>query len=338
MSSIVLLAAAIVVSALVVFFVLLKVAIFFTHLFETRPLRPFVPAPADDPEHAKLAPAAAAPSASGEEHNPYASPQQGDYATGRNKAASAQGLTPHGLYVHAKGGAYKVHATIWTTSDRRVLALVGWGTAFGLAANQTLLYSRLDDGKVLLTCDKLPGIDVPGFYEIAVVLNAPFDLLVRRHGQRIAASGRAVTPFDDADVCAEYESILRRRHEILVDRKEEYYVNPERTAVRSTLKGALIAFGRSFQIPRYVEKVGPEGKPVPLRVPADDTPAPLRYARWFFNSLFLVGAVVGFQHSPVTASRPLLPLAILAVALFGSVAVWVISAVLKAARRRRYRA
>lgn len=336
--SIILLVAAIVVSALVGLFIFLKVAILLTHLFETRPLRHLVPAPPDDPERAKLAPDAAVAFAPGGELNPYASPQSIDYATGQNRAAMARGFTSCGLYAHAKGGAYKFHATLWDTPDRHTLILIGWGTVFGLNASKTLLYSRLDDGKVLLTCDKLPGIDTPGFYEIAVVLNAPFDLLLRRHGQRLASCGRAVLTFDEAGVFAEYESMLRRRHEILVDRKEEYYVDPERTAVRSTLKGALIAFGRSFQIPRYVEKVGPEGKPVPLRAPADDTPAPLRYSRWFFNLLFLSGLVLGLQRSSLTASQPLLPLAILAFALFGNVAVWGISAVLKAVGRRRYRA
>lgn len=330
MSIVIVLAGALLV-LIVGLFLLLKVVIVVAHLYERRPLRFLKPAQADDPEHARLTPAAAEPARPPEaEFNPYASPKAVDYATAQNLAAATLGFTPHGLFVHVKGGKYNVHAALWNAPDRRTLAAVMWGTIFGINASKTLLYSRTSDGKIVLTADKLPGNDTPGLYEIVVLQNAPFDTLVHRHESRLTAGGRSAVPFEGRDALADYEAILRDRHQFLIDRNEEYLVEPDRDAVRSTLKGACVAFLRSGKVPDYVERIDPGGgAPVPVGRPSDKAPAPLRYAEWFFRGLMAFSLFWTLSSPTRTATQALFRVALLSFTLVGLVTVAVLQFVLK---------
>jgi hypothetical protein len=323
----------VVVTLFVGFMLLLGVLVFVTHLVETRPVSYLVPAPADDPEHAKLAPVGALKGpklARGEGFNPYESPQGVEYAAGQNQSAAALGFTPHGLYAHRKGGQYKIHVSLWTSPDRRTLAVIGWGTIMKIVASKTLLYSRLDDGTVLLTADKLPGNDTPGLYEIVVVQNAPLDALVRRHEKRLAESRAKPVPFDGPDALADYDAVLSARHEFLVGRKDEYYIDPERSAVRSTLKGALKAYFRTYRPVQYVERIPtPGAEPVPIGGQKTQAAPALRYADWFFTFLLVFAIFLNFRGAARTPAQALFRAGLAAFAVLGVIVTAVARFVLK---------
>lgn len=236
----------------------LKLFTFFVSLSEVRPIHYIRDAPADDPERARLKPEGVALAAQIEE-NPYAGPVAPDYVSEQHRSAHALRLRQLGLFADAKPKRYEVHVSAWLTPDSRTLVAIAWGTVFRIRSRKTYLFTRVEGGPIVLTCDQHPGVDTPGYYDIGVVLKAPLDFLLKRHGERVAATGKTVIPFDPARVTEEYKQILVGRHEYLVERGEERYVDPEHTLVRSTLKGAFTTFRRSWWVPRYIERMNPNG-------------------------------------------------------------------------------
>ena len=312
------------------FMALLGVAVFVTHLVETRPVRFLIPAPADDPDRAKLLPCEVAGKTRGSvEQNPYASPSRPDYATEQNRAAAALGFTSQDLFVHAKGGHYKVHTVLWVSPERRVLAVIGWGTVVRLNASKSMLYSRLADGRHLMTCDRPPGSDVPGLDELLIVLDAPLDLLVRRHTERLAGLGVPVLPFDDAEALAGYEAILERRARFSVEHGNARYTDAGHTAIKSTLKGAAKGMLRSWRPPTNIEKVATGTGPATARPFRPKYPAPLVWADRVVTVLVVASAVMIFRFQSPTPAQSLFRLGLFGFTMLGIVGVWLVKLVIR---------
>jgi hypothetical protein len=97
--------------------------------------------------------------------------------------------------------------------------------------------------------------------------------------------------------------ISNTRHQFLIDRGEEYLVEPGRDSVRSTIKGTWVAFLRSWRVPSYVTRFDPvSGAVVRLRAAKARVPAPLRYAEWPFM-LLLVGTLFWESLNPIRTPR-----------------------------------
>jgi hypothetical protein len=79
-----------------------------------------------------------------------------------------------------------------------------------------------------------------------VFLGADFDQLVGRHEQRIRTSRETIRQLPPEHPLAEYEAILESRSRFLVASGDAYWVDREQTAIRSTLKGALSTYARTF--------------------------------------------------------------------------------------------
>jgi hypothetical protein len=224
----------------------LGVAIVATHLIETRPVCSMVPAPPEDPGPGR---ASAVPDG----FNPYQAPESTTgYPETRNRRAEETGFTPHGLYVQGKGGIYQARFALWESPSRGILAVVTWGTVARIKVDKTILYTPTDDGRYLVTSDKPTGVQAPWIFEDEIVLNADFDGLVAAHTRRHRESGRPARPFSEPDALADYRGLRTRLIQSYVDRGEAYYVDPDRSAVRSTLKGALMAFARTWRPPKVV--------------------------------------------------------------------------------------
>jgi len=317
-------------------FLMLQALLFFTALVETRLIRTLVPAPADDPEHARFSPPEERNGAgSGDHFNPYASPGSLDDATGQNLAAAALGFRIGGLHVHAKGGTYRVHTALWIAPDRRTLAANVWGTLARIGVGKTILYSRTDDGKILVTSDKLTGDDTPGLYETAVLQGASFEELLARHERRLGGPGRAAVPFDGDDALAHFTAIVAARHRFLVGRRDEYFIDPEETAVRSTLKGACKACARAWRVPDYVEQISePGADPVPVGRHADRPPSRLNRLSWFFLFLTVVAVPVS-SATVLIPGGPALQAGLFYVAIFGFAATGLAQVVVRLRTPRR---
>ncbi len=225
----------------------LALAIIVTALVERLPTKVLTPAEPDDPERRRLDP----PESDGgsfpsPDFNPYASPGTIPYAETQIRAASRLAFSEPGLFKPFMGGIYKTYHVLMVSRSRRILAIVRWGTTARIRNERTALYSELDDGRYLVTSDWFIGDRNPGFQDDLVFPHASFEQLVDRHEARLGASGRNVRLLSAEDPLSEHEALHERRARFLVERGEAYWVDPEQSAIRSTLKGALKTYIRTL--------------------------------------------------------------------------------------------
>jgi hypothetical protein len=230
-------------------YALLGVAIIVTALVERRPIRPLVPAPADDPEWHKLGAVGPGmmPLQSREpDANPYAAPGPVSYAEAQIRAAAELAFAAPQLFKHAKGGIYQTHVALTVSATGQILAVIRWGTTASIRNEVTLLYSTLEDGGYLVTSDRPTGARTPGFYDDQVYLGATLAQLVRRHEERMRASRKEFKTLSGENLLEQYEEIMARRAQFLIERGEAKWADAGQTAFRSTLKGALKTYARTF--------------------------------------------------------------------------------------------
>ncbi len=230
-------------------YALLGVAIIVTSLVERRPVKPLTPAEPNDPEWQKLGTipsGAGSPQSPEPDTNPYAAPGPKSYAESQIRAAPQLGFSAPRLFRHVKGGIYKTHNALLVSSTRQVLAVIRWGTTGSIRNEATVLYSALDDGRYLVTSDRPTGSRTPGFYDDHVFLSAGFEQLVRRHEERMQASGKKIKRLSVENPLQEYEAILGGRARFLIERGEAKWADAEQTEFRSTLKGALKTYAMTF--------------------------------------------------------------------------------------------
>ena len=230
-------------------YLLLAASIIVTALVESRPVKSLVPADPDDPEQRKLGMTGAAPGrseCSDFDSNPYGAPGAKTYVEERVRAASQLGFTAPRLFKPVKGGIYKTRNALMVSRSGQILAVIRWGTTAAIRNEVTLLYSALEDGRYLLTSDRPTGTRTPGFYDDAVLWLADFDQLLRRHEERLFAINQPIGQFAPEAPLEAYMDILERRARLLVDRGEAYWVDPEQSAFRFTLKGALKNYGQTL--------------------------------------------------------------------------------------------
>jgi hypothetical protein len=230
-------------------YLLLGVAIIVTALVERRPLRPLAPAEQDDPEWQRLGLTQSGVGSStspSPDSNPYSAHGKSPYPESRIQAAARLGFSAPGLFKHASGGIYKTYNVLTVSPSRQILALIRWGTTAKIRNELTSLYSLLDDGRYLITSDRPTGSRTPGFNDDHVFLGADFDQLVGRHEHRLRASGQDIGHLSPENLLAEYEAILERRARFLVENGDAYWAEPDQTAFRSTLKGALKTYALTF--------------------------------------------------------------------------------------------
>jgi hypothetical protein len=313
------------------FYAALGLTIIVTSLVEKRPIRPLRPADPDDPERSALEPiraegaAAPAPGA----FNPYQAPGTRPYAQKMNDGAAKAGFSDRGLFVNVNEGLAKVHATLWLSPARDALALISWGTVAKITADKTMLISDLGDGRVLITSDGFAGNEAPGFDEPRVLPGADFERLAGRHSERLRLSGGPARPFESEDALAILDQILERRARFLVDRGDAYYVDAGgRPGFRSTLKGALKLYGRTFRASQYVERTGADGRLLPAK---PSYPAPLAWADRLFTLTMLLSLFLNYRGAARTPGQLAFRLGLIGFSLVG----WVTVAILKVIYKRR---
>jgi hypothetical protein len=228
----------------------LGVLIVVTHLVEKRSICSLVPMDADDSPGSR--PDGASSTAS-PGFNPYEAPGASTpgYVEARCLRAEELGFVCHGRFKHFKGGIYQARYALWESPTRDILAVVIWGTTVKINLDKTILYTPIDGGRFLVTSDKITGVQAPWIFEDELFLGADFDRLVEEHCRRLREAGGPARPFSGPDGLADYRAIRTRLIQSFVDRGEAYYLGPDRDVVRSTLKGAFLAFFRTFKTPKY---------------------------------------------------------------------------------------
>ncbi|HXY34774.1 MAG TPA: hypothetical protein VEI07_11140 [Planctomycetaceae bacterium] len=248
---------------LVGFYVLTGVAIVVTALVERRPVRHLTPAEPDDPiwqTLGALGSGTGSPRPVSSEMNADATPQKSTYAETRALEALRLGFSAPRLFKHAKGGIYRTCCLLTVSASQQILAVIRWGTTGSIRDRVTMLYSVLDDGRYLVTSDRVTGSRVPGLSDDLVLPGAAFEQLFERHEARLQDCGENLRMFDPSNPLAGYETLQGQKASFLIARGDAYWLDPRETEYRFTLRGALQLYGQVFSTSHVDRTFRPAGR------------------------------------------------------------------------------
>jgi len=169
------------------------------------------------------------------------------YTSAMNEALLSMEFKHDGTYQHMKGGIYKVTADLWLSADSQILAVVGGGKMLNMPYKKTFLYSRLDNGQILLTNDDFGVSDLSGIMDIEVLMNADAKELVETHSKRLMQSDNSVIPFKKSGLLQQFEQIEADETLKLIDMGLANFVNYQENVWTYTVKGALLNYWRGFR-------------------------------------------------------------------------------------------
>ncbi|MGN6555233.1 MAG: hypothetical protein ACTHLW_16115 [Verrucomicrobiota bacterium] len=129
--------------------------------------------------------------------------------------------------------------SMFLSPDRQTIVAVVSGAAAGAKVKRTNLRSRLLTGRVLESSDSYGTPDFSGVVDRAILLNAGIVELMNFHLQRIQNSGSSAVPFSPSAVLEEYEKFDVERGQRWVLLGLAKWVDPQRTTIRITFRGAL---------------------------------------------------------------------------------------------------
>ena len=181
--------------------------------------------------------------------NPYASsavpqpsiPPPSVDAAQANSAAQNLGFEFLGTFRDAKGASYKVRYDFWVSPERDVLVNVGCGTVFGIPVDARWLYTRLQDGRLVVsvTDQAASEYDFTGQRIEALVSAFSFQQLLQMHRQRVAKQHSPPVPFGP-DPLKDYQKYVTERIESLVRSGYASYRDIEQNAWSYSFLGALL--------------------------------------------------------------------------------------------------
>jgi hypothetical protein len=212
---------------------------FLAGLWEKRLVWPYVkdkdPAKELDPIDPYFAPGIAAPL------------EITEYAIAVNEEVEDLGFQPLGHFFDGKGKIYKLRYDFWLAPDRLVLVMVGGGTLAGIPLQATWLYTRLRDGRCLVTIDDPKGgdSDPTGQTLQHILANADFSELMSCHRQRIDQADALPLQYSEIDPLADHRAFRAARAAVLVDQGWARYLDPQDNWYKYTAKGAFLAAVRS---------------------------------------------------------------------------------------------
>jgi hypothetical protein len=170
----------------------------------------------------------------------HASPSPPDLMRGAGQAARLAGLEPVEVLASAKSRLHGMRCEFFVSRERELLLVVGHGHVAGLSVDPCYVFTRLSDGRCLVTVDD-PQVeeewDLAGLRDGALFAGVPVDELVARHRERISAAAVAAVPYS-SDPLADHREMLQRRIRILVENGHASWLDGGE-AWRYTLKGAL---------------------------------------------------------------------------------------------------
>jgi len=184
---------------------------------------------------------------------PYANadaqlPPPAAYTIETVRQAAQLSFQPVAIFRSARAPLFKVRYEVQLSADREVLLIAGAGSVAVMSVACTWLFSRLDDGTMVVSMNDLNGLeyDLSGLAKAAAFPGASLAQLVDRHRERTGASGRKVLQYSERGSISEHRDALRRRVARLVDLG---YAAPRDAAWERwnyTLPGAVQAAARSY--------------------------------------------------------------------------------------------
>jgi hypothetical protein len=176
------------------------------------------------------------------------------YLAGRDRDAQERHFLSLGSFHHVDTKLYALRYDFWISPDRLILAMVKGGTILSIPCFGTHLFTRLRDGRWLLTVDDLKwdSTNPSALMRREVIHRAGFEELLERHRARIAGADSSANPYAEDDPLEDHRAMLRSDAEDLARCGLARFVDDERTTWRCTLRGAINAtlwgYGRQLQL------------------------------------------------------------------------------------------
>ena len=139
----------------------------------------------------------------------------------------------------AKGDRYRTIFDFYLSPDRRVLVIVGGGTIFGLAMSAMWVFSRIADGRCLLTVSDQTAseLDPTGITEEVLVPTTVAHEILRRHRDRLSLEKGEILTYS-GDPLNDHLEYRFRRFNALVARGHAKFLDEAETRWKYTFVGA----------------------------------------------------------------------------------------------------
>lgn len=168
----------------------------------------------------------------------------GSYLINRYNEMLEMGLVHLSFHRHTR---FKLIAIFGYTPDRTVLVHSGEGKVGPMHAKQSWLYTRLIDGKVLVTSDNFDEGDPSGLMRSKRVINANLPKLMSTHRSRCERDAGSVLTFNEQECYKALEQFSRSRAERLVQLGRARWLDDEHARWRYTLSGGVSIIGQWFR-------------------------------------------------------------------------------------------
>src|SRR5262245_61539442 len=182
-------------------------------------------------------------------HNPYAAsgiplpqvPPPSVDASQANSAMQTMGFTFLGTHGDAKGAKYHVRYDFWVSPERDVLVNVGCGTIIGINVDARWLYTRLQDGRTIVTVSDQSAseYDLTGQRVEALINAISFQQLLTAHRKRVKAQFSLPRPYGP-DPLKDLQAEIKQRVDTLVSSGYAKHLDPRLETWSYTFFGALL--------------------------------------------------------------------------------------------------
>lgn len=142
--------------------------------------------------------------------------------------------------------------SLFVDQNRTIIVSVVSGATAGAQLKKTVLRTQLASGRILESSDESGLEDLSGLVQREVLLNAGVEELLEFHQRRVRAAASPVLPFN-ADAMREFDRMDLDRGTRWVLLGLAYWVNPEKTIIRMTVRGTAAHLKSLF---RQMGKLG----------------------------------------------------------------------------------
>jgi len=132
----------------------------------------------------------------------------GSYLSRIDAEAGTLGLADRSLHKQVK---YDVVVLLWFSPQRDIIIESGQGRIAKMLTAQTWLYSRLDNGRFLVTSDGFGDEDLSGLSKTRYVWKGSLIQLLKKHRAMLEASEVAVQPFTEETAVDALEAMRREQ-------------------------------------------------------------------------------------------------------------------------------
>ncbi|MCK4850947.1 MAG: hypothetical protein KAT11_06340 [Phycisphaerae bacterium] len=158
--------------------------------------------------------------------------------------AGTLGLVDRSVHKHVK---YDIFVLVWFSPQRDIIIESGQGRIAKMPTAQTWLYSRLDNGRFLITSDRFGDEDLSGLSKTRYVWKGSLSQLLKKHRAMLEASELAVQPFTEETAADALEAMRREQTDRSVQLGRVRWLDDEHSQWRYTLTGGLRTAANLFK-------------------------------------------------------------------------------------------